>query len=780
MPDIRKSFHQELDEIQHDLVRLAGMVTEAIPQAPRRCSPATSRQRRSSSRATTCSTRWPSTSRSAATNSSPSSSRWPATCAASSPPSACLRDRALRRPHGQRRQGARRIYGGTPSPRSCGPHHADGRRGARLVKLAIDAYVEHDDSLAAALDDMDDRLDELHKDYIQAIFETHGRRARDPGRGAARAHRPLLRAHRRPRREHRRAGAVHGHRLAARAHRRRPRGGSSPTVTSGRGTARRRPRRRTECAPRHQRRRHRGAWLLPAGRHGRRRPRGRRGGSHGDRSGSGAAIGNFQPEGDIREVPSSCRTCPAPRSGSTGRRRSRMAGRLGGFGPRSSCPASTRATTPAGHAPLGHGRRRPHRGELRVLGVAVSIGWADDALGDGRPRCAVPPSSGGRPAAEDGAEPQRAGPAARRVAGRWAELAPFGTVRSTSASRSRAGSRSSSRPATCCRPTRHRAGRGGFAAVTCSSASGASPSRWPRRRAGSPPRRGAAPTPIGRMASPSAAGPGWSWPSPSWCSPCAAGCWTGRPATRASRPRLGRRAWPVEGRARLGEALDAIPLGVIIGRPHGRGRLPQPRGGPVPRRPPRRGAGRGGRSTSCIADALEGGGRRRSLDLFGPPAGRSCSPACRSTTSGPVGGRRGDRGRVRAPPPRGVRPDFVANISHELKTAGRRLGLLAETMPTRTIPSVTQRLAERMLAEAFRVGRTIDDLLELSRIEADEPTPAEPVPSTSWPRPVERIRPAASTAARRSRWPRARSRPRCSATAASSSRRCSQPARQRR
>ena len=44
---------------------------------------------------------------------------------------------------------------------------------ARLFKLAIDAYVERNASLAAALDDMDDNLDQLHRDYIEAIFESH-------------------------------------------------------------------------------------------------------------------------------------------------------------------------------------------------------------------------------------------------------------------------------------------------------------------------------------------------------------------------------------------------------------------------------------------------------------------------------------------------------------------------------------------------------------------------------------------------------------------------------
>ena len=50
-----------------------------------------------------------------------------------------------------------------------------GDESAKLFRVAIDAYVERDDGKAAALDDMDDRLDALHKDYIQAIFETHER-----------------------------------------------------------------------------------------------------------------------------------------------------------------------------------------------------------------------------------------------------------------------------------------------------------------------------------------------------------------------------------------------------------------------------------------------------------------------------------------------------------------------------------------------------------------------------------------------------------------------------
>jgi phosphate transport system protein len=37
----------------------------------------------------------------------------------------------------------------------------------------MDAYADGDANLAAALDDVDDLLDQLHHDYIQAILEHH-------------------------------------------------------------------------------------------------------------------------------------------------------------------------------------------------------------------------------------------------------------------------------------------------------------------------------------------------------------------------------------------------------------------------------------------------------------------------------------------------------------------------------------------------------------------------------------------------------------------------------
>jgi len=123
------------------------------------------------------------------------------------------------------------------------------------------------------------------------------------------------------------------------------------------------------------------------------------------------------------------------------------------------------------------------------------------------------------------------------------------------------------------------------------------------------------------------------------------------------------------------------------------------------------------------ASVMAAGGNvpSRSVDLFGPPR-RTLVIRGFAIDHGEA--RRGavviiedvtDRRRLEA-----VRRDFVSNISHELKTPVGALGLLAETLLAEDDPAVARRLTERMLTEAFRVGRTIDDLLELSRIEAEE------------------------------------------------------------
>jgi two-component system, OmpR family, sensor histidine kinase SenX3 len=76
-----------------------------------------------------------------------------------------------------------------------------------------------------------------------------------------------------------------------------------------------------------------------------------------------------------------------------------------------------------------------------------------------------------------------------------------------------------------------------------------------------------------------------------------------------------------------------------------------------------------------------------------------------------------------------VRRDFVANISHELKTPVGALALLAETMEEAADdPEAVRRFAGRMRQEASRLTDLVQDLITLSRIQAAEPIPdAHPV-----------------------------------------------------
>lgn len=65
-----------------------------------------------------------------------------------------------------------------------------------------------------------------------------------------------------------------------------------------------------------------------------------------------------------------------------------------------------------------------------------------------------------------------------------------------------------------------------------------------------------------------------------------------------------------------------------------------------------------------------------------------------------------------------VRRDFVANVSHELKTPVGALAVLAETLSGVTDPAIAGQLAERIASEATRVGAIVDDLLDLGQIES--------------------------------------------------------------
>jgi phosphate transport system protein len=70
-------------------------------------------------------------------------------------------------------KGARRMYGTKFSPRLRTIIVQMSVEAARLCRLATDAYVDKNAGLAAALDDIDDRLDELQHECVVAIFEAH-------------------------------------------------------------------------------------------------------------------------------------------------------------------------------------------------------------------------------------------------------------------------------------------------------------------------------------------------------------------------------------------------------------------------------------------------------------------------------------------------------------------------------------------------------------------------------------------------------------------------------
>jgi two-component system sensor histidine kinase SenX3 len=130
-----------------------------------------------------------------------------------------------------------------------------------------------------------------------------------------------------------------------------------------------------------------------------------------------------------------------------------------------------------------------------------------------------------------------------------------------------------------------------------------------------------------------------------------------------------------------------------------------------------------------LASAVSGRGGERTLELFGPPRRILVVVATPLSDGGRLLGALvrvddvSERRRLED-----VRRDFVANISHELKTPVGALSLLAETLLAEPDAELTARLAARMVDEASRVADTIEDLLVLSRIETDELPQRSPVP----------------------------------------------------
>ena len=174
MTDIRVTFHQQLDEVQRDLIRVAARVTESISKGTEallaldltaaqelidgddeidaltidieeRCFMLLVRQQ-------------------------PVASDMRFVVTAIRLTSEIERSADLMVNVGK---AARRLYGNQIPPVLHGMLRAMAEQAVRLFQLAMDAYADGNADLAGALDDMDDRLDQLHYEFIEAVLESH-------------------------------------------------------------------------------------------------------------------------------------------------------------------------------------------------------------------------------------------------------------------------------------------------------------------------------------------------------------------------------------------------------------------------------------------------------------------------------------------------------------------------------------------------------------------------------------------------------------------------------
>ena len=182
-----------------------------------------------------------------------------------------------------------------------------------------------------------------------------------------------------------------------------------------------------------------------------------------------------------------------------------------------------------------------------------------------------------------------------------------------------------------------------------------------------------------------------------------------------------------ESETRLRLSLDAITQGVVMADPDGTVLYRNPYSQPFTE-------ARHGEAlveaavAELLAEAAQGRAVEREVELFGPPR------QCLFVSAMPLRIEGKDYGSVAliddiTEPQRldAMRRDFVANISHELRTPMGALSLLAETLAGETDPEVASRLAMRVQAEAIRLSDIMDDLLELSRIESNEASERTPV-----------------------------------------------------
>jgi len=126
---------------------------------------------------------------------------------------------------------------------------------------------------------------------------------------------------------------------------------------------------------------------------------------------------------------------------------------------------------------------------------------------------------------------------------------------------------------------------------------------------------------------------------------------------------------------------------------------------------------------ALVKETIEIGEQNKSMQVAGPPDRFFQLHSQRLNNEGVVVTIEDTTDRVRIDT---VRTDFVANLSHELKTPIGGIAALGDTMVDETDPVVMKQLAERIVRESFRMAGIVNDLLDLSRIEFGR--------STEWER----------------------------------------------
>ena len=126
---------------------------------------------------------------------------------------------------------------------------------------------------------------------------------------------------------------------------------------------------------------------------------------------------------------------------------------------------------------------------------------------------------------------------------------------------------------------------------------------------------------------------------------------------------------------------------------------------------------------ALVKETIEIGEQNKSMQVAGPPDRFFQLQSQRLNDEGVVVTIEDITDRVRIDT---VRTDFVANLSHELKTPIGGIAALGDTMVDETDPAVMKQLAERIVRESFRMAGIVNDLLDLSRIEFGR--------STEWER----------------------------------------------